>query len=417
MRKQQINFFFAFLLISIFFFSCKEVEDESTGTAQQTENYVNIEFASNIASNIEYPIEGCTSEMKNGKSKEYKNIENIMPIPDENGITVYYIINYKNNGFVIISADNRVNPILAFSSSGKFPLNESVYPNGVVEWLFDTKDYIKEIRLSNKRQTKQVAKAWDDFEIQRVIDPDDNDIPSSNCVDEYETIGPILQTTWGQGEGYNNLVPKTGCNTYGNGRAPTGCIATAMSQVIRYYRFPTNYNYDIMPNRIGYWDDWYSDGANEISKLMRDVGSAVKMSYSCDGSSADTESEVASSFKNDFGYTSASYADYNQETVKQQLRWYRPVILRGGRKSGWWIFATYADGHAWVCDGFRRSYICMYDDYGNSIGAVGYLYLHMNWGWNNAANGWFAFDNWNPTVNSTTYTFNYKRGMVYNIKP
>lgn len=60
----------------------------------------------------------------------------------------------------------------------------------------------------------------------------------------------------------------------------------------------------------------------------------------------------------------------------------------------------------------------MYDDNGNLIGGAGYLYLHMNWGWyNGVANGWYAFNNFNPTVNGTTYTFNYETKMVYNIKP
>jgi len=73
---------------------------------------------------------------------------------------------------------------------------------------------------------------------------------------------------------------------------------------------------------------------------------------------------------------------------------------------------------AMVCDGFRRNFYCIYDNYGNLIGGVEYLYLHMNWGWyEGEANGWYAFNNFNPTVNGTTYTFNYDRKMVYNIKP
>ncbi len=105
-------------------------------------------------------------------------------------------------------------------------------------------------------------------------------------------------------------------------------------------------------------------------------------------------------------YRLESLRGFNRDIVKQQLRWNRPVILRGGRKSGWWIFATYSDGHAWVCDGYRSSFDCET--------GTGYLYLHMNWGWSsNRLNGWYAYNNWNPG----DHTFNYKRGMVYNIKP
>ena len=176
-----------------------------------------------------------------------------------------------------------------------------------------------------------------------------------------------------------------------------------MAQIMNFHEFPNNYNWDNMP------DLW---GTSETARLMRDIGDAVDMNWGCNSSGADTQDEVASSFRNDFGYSSASYAGFNRETVKQQLRWNRPEILRGGRKSGWWIFATYKDGHAWVCDGYRSSTIYSED----CSMAWGYLYLHMNWGWgwsSNGLNGWYAYNNWNPG----NHTFNYKRGMVYNIKP
>jgi len=144
----------------------------------------------------------------------------------------------------------------------------------------------------------------------------------------------------------------------------------------------------------------------------------VPVSYDCDGTGVDKDYNVANALKNYFGYTYASQGAYNYETVKNNLRQHEPVLLGGGNDGGWWIFHSYEDGHMWVCDGFRSSKFCMFDDEGNLMGAVTYLYLHMNWGWSNGvANGWFAFDNFNPTVYGTTYTFNYKTKMVYNIKP
>jgi len=301
----------------------------------------------------------------------------------------------------MISADNRANPILAYSDTEKFPLDESTYPNGLVEWLVGSKDFIKNIRESNLEQTNQVARACEPCEIQRVIRPIDDDCGGSGggCENQYTTIGPLLSTVWGQWGGYNDLAPNLGCS--GDGRAPTGCVATSMAQVMKYHEFPNNYNWDNMP------DLW---GTMETARLMRDVGDAVNMDWGCDGSGADTKDEVASSFRNDFGYSSASYSGFNRDVVKQQLGWNRPVILRGGRKSGWWIFATYKDGHAWVCDGYRSSTIYSED----CSMAWGYLYLHMNWGWSSTRlNGWYAYNNWNPG----DHTFNYKRGMVCNIKP
>lgn len=119
--------------------------------------------------------------------------------------------------------------------------------------------------------------------------------------------------------------------------------------------------------------------------------------------------KISPSFINNFGYSSATRSNYNWEVVKQQLRLNQPVILSGGRNTGWWIFNNYSDGHAWVSDGFLRFYTC-------GIGSS--LYLHMNWGWGDSnsgsnLNGWYAFNNWNPG----THTFNYNREMIYNIKP
>ncbi|MEM6829077.1 MAG: C10 family peptidase, partial [Bacteroidota bacterium] len=281
----------------------------------------------------------------------------------------------------------------------KFPLDRSTYPNGLVEWLVNSKDFIKHVRQNTREQTPQVARAWRLCDIQQRLtgrppDPCD-DGNGGGCQNQYTTIGPLLSTVWGQWGVYNDLAPDLDCG--GDGRAPTGCVATAMAQIMKFHEFPNRYNWDNMPDL---------SGTMETARLMRDAGDAVNMDWGCNGSGADTRGEVASSFVHDFGYSSASYADFNRETVKQQLRWNRPVILRGGRKSGWWIFGTYADGHAWVCDGYRSSFFCET--------GTGYLYLHMNWGWSSTQlNGWFAFNNWNPS----NHTFNYKRGMVYNIRP
>ena len=156
--------FTALLLLGIFMFSCSEDEKfEIETSTQQVKNFVGLDEVSNIASVIQYPL---SSNPKNAKFKRHgvtrtKEVENITKVPDENGNTSYYIINYKNGGFVLIAADNRADPILAFSYSKKFPLNESKYPNGLVEWLVRTKDFVKNIRESNLEQSEEVKKLWE----------------------------------------------------------------------------------------------------------------------------------------------------------------------------------------------------------------------------------------------------------------
>lgn len=194
------------------------------------------------------------------------------------------------------------------------------------------------------------------------------------------------------------------------GKAYAGCVPIAIAQVMKFHQYPISYNWSSMPNNYG---------TTTTASLIKDIHNSITInvfgneipaiSYDCDGTGVDKDYNTSGVFKNKFGYSSASQAEYNYETVKQQLRLTRPVILGGGRKSGWWIFSTYKDGHMWVCDGFRRSFIWSEDC---SMG-WGYLYLHMNWGWGGYENGWYAFNNFNPD----TYTFNYQVKMVYNIKP
>jgi hypothetical protein len=153
-----------------------------------------------------------------------------------------------------------------------------------------------------------------------------------------------------------------------------------MGQVMRFHEFPNGYNWTAMPLNIG---------SLPTSNLLRDIGDAVNMQYGCAGSGA-YMSDVAPAFLNDFGYTSATLADYNYQVVKQQIGWNRPVVLAGGT-------------HAWVCDGYRTYTTC----------STGSLFLHMNWGWGGQFDGYFAYGDWSPGTNN----YNTNKKMVYNIVP
>lgn len=137
----------------------------------------------------------------------------------------------------------------------------------------------------------------------------------------------------------------------------------------------------------------------------------VFTTYGCERSSAET-GKVASALVNQYGYSSAKFSDYDHTKIYDQIYVKKqPVILKGGRKSGWWIFGSFKDGHAWVCDGWFRKVVR------DPIDCSGYeeTLLHMNWGLiQTYFNGWY---NNNSSWSVGEDSYNYQRGMVYDIVP
>jgi hypothetical protein len=184
---------------------------------------------------------------------------------------------------------------------------------------------------------------------------------------------------------------------------------------MKYFQHPATYNWSAMPNNFG---------SNATSQLMVDIGSTSSMDYGCDGSGTKLYKLVRPNpfqlsnnpFKNVFGYTNALFGDFNRNTVVSELSQNKPVIMSGGEKKYWaGLIPYYADGHAWVADGYMRGFACFYDNYGNVNGGYGYLLFHLNWGWGYSyrhLNGFFGFNNF--SVNGDSY--NYKRKMIYGIR-
>lgn len=412
MRKNTLKLIFnSFLIFTgmIICSSCQKDNLSNSANIRQNEYIVSEDVACIIAENLIIPQEGeqlklSSTNLKSSKSKKVKEIHSI---PSEGKDNICYILNYEGGGFIILSADKRIMPILAFSDSSEFFLDEDNTPSGAVAWLYNVKESIEEVRIKNQIPDKKTEKEWENLISPKMIEPDPND-----CEDEFEQVGPLLTTLWHQGCGFNSLLKtesEVGCTNLPCDRVYAGCVPIAMAQIMRFHQHPTTYNWSLMPNTYG---------SSETARLIKAIHDVLPVSYDCDGTGVDKDYNIANRLKSSFNYTYASQGSYNYETVKSNLRANKPVILSGGRDAGWWIFHDYDDGHMWVCDGFRRSKICMFDDYGNLIGAVSYLYLHMNWGWyNGLANGWYAFNNFNPVVNGTTYTFNYQTKMGYNIKP
>lgn len=391
-----------YLIICLCSFSFLACENNSSSSFEKKEevdpNFVSIVEVDSIASLIDlsaFMTEGASTRKKS--QLEAKTIDEIVAVPDESGNTVYYIVNYESEGFVIISADNRVEPILAFSETSRFPLDEALYPEGLVGWLFDKKEMVRDVREENLQQTEELSLAWgkglSTFMVED-LGPEDIDL-GEGCPDNSFHVSIPLETKWGQNYPYNSLLPY--CN---DGRqALAGCVATAMAQVMKYNKYPNTYNWDAMPDKYG---------TSETAILMKDIGKAVDMDYGCDGSGAKM-ANVAPALIEKFGYSSAKFGNFDLSKLIIDLGQNRPVILSGGRKSGWWIFSSYKDGHAWVCSGYKTTSIW------NGDCSVGYSgqYLWMNWGWDGRYNAWYGLGDWSAGGHS----FNYEKKMIYNIVP
>ena len=150
------------------------------------------------------------------------------------------------------------------------------------------------------------------------------------------------------------------------------------------------------------------DATNDTWSLIDDIHEAYEqydeIDYGCDGTTGE-DVYIPGLLINDFGYRSAVRADYNYNTVKNELlAYHRPVLLRG----------VSTNGHVWVCDGAHYWTVCNVDMNGN-VGANVYLHFHMNWGWGGEYNGWYSSVNFNIPRKGENYDSGLR--MIYNIVP
>lgn len=238
------------------------------------------------------------------------------------------------------------------------------------------------------------------------------------------TIYPFITTKWNQDTPYNLLCPKVGSLTHGY----TGCVATAMSQILKYYNYPstskgsggystvvgndtivrlatinTTYKWNNMSNT--YTNNSATTPANiAVAELMRDAGYGANMEYGTDGSAA-TNIDATKAFANNFTYNPYSlkylmkdlYTDDEwAQIIYNEIKQLRPILYGGSTKT--------KEGHAFVFDGINTE--------GN---------VDVNWGWGGACDGWYDIFDLTPSglgdeFNSGT-TFSENNDMILGFDP
>ena len=291
---------------------------------------------------------------------------------------LYYIFNRgEQQGYIIVSGDDRTPAILGYTDSGEFDYEQ--LPVNMRSWLERREMQLEALSLLPESEAPRKASTHD-------------------------AIAPMVTTHWNQGAPYNDECPMY----FTLGRSITGCVATAMAQVLYYQRAKSVREvqadipaYETWTSHETYgklhvegieagspidWDnmlDSYGSSATAkqklaVAQLMHYCGVAVHMDYTNSSSGAQS-SEVSTAFQKYFGYGSSTRyvqaANYSNEQwdnlIYNELAEGRPLYLSGANSEA---------GHAFVCDGYD----------GNGC-------FHINWGWGGQSDGYFMLTKLNPS--------------------
>lgn len=298
----------------------------------------------------------------------------------------------NENGFVIVAADNRSTPILGYSVSGPFDIDN--VPPALEAYLQHFVEQIQYGIENHLEVEEEIARQWSMVE------------DSGRIVElRGDAVAPLVTAAWGQGCYYNQNCPtiEGPC-----GHAYTGCGSIAMSQIMQYWKYPTTgsgshsytpsthpefgqqtanfgattYQWSNMPNTL-------NSNSNAVATLVYHCGVAVDMNYGgeVDGGSFSYPSEVIPALTNYFLYSSDCSLEYKNDytnsawlaLVKSSLNQGKPIYYSG-------YDSNYSGGHAFICDGYNES-----------------NQLHFNWGWDGYYNGFYALDALTPSGNDFSY--------------
>lgn len=349
--------------------------------------------------------------------------DTVAPYNDSAGQPAYYIVSLSGQGFVIVPADDAIEPILGFSSNGTY---EAVDANPLFTLVSrDVAGRLAAVRAAGATQAKVAAAGEAALEKWRALTAAATGATATKGSRESVSdvrVSPLTKTTWSQS---NDTAGAHLYNIYTPNNYVTGCTATAMAQLMRFHQFPvasvpTNtytvrvdgsahnmtirggdgsggpYRWSLMtlsPNTS-------TPTANReaISALMADAGASVHMQYTATSSGAWYS---ASSYTTQFGYASArsAWSDSGNMPSDSWMRMLNPDLDAGLPVNLAVFTATMSAGHSIVCDGYG------YD--------TATLYHHMNVGWGGYKSIWYNL----PTVDTGSYTFTLINQTIYNLFP
>jgi|GEM_PF-3253260 Bacterial surface proteins containing Ig-like domains len=317
-----------------------------------------------------------------------KNAPEKAPSASESAPVCYFYKQKSGKGFAIVSGDKRITPLIGYSDT------ESIDVDNLPVQLTALLDSMQ-TRVERMDRKAPVHPGW-------------------HAATGENPAGERLLSTaeWGQGEPYNSESP-----VVDGVQAPTGCVATSMSIVMKYHGFPEKgqktitdwnptsdaweehdyskdtFNWALMQDSYTAENPGNEASRNEVAHLMRCAGISVNMNYYQNESGAPVLN-AAVALHRYFNY-SADVAQYHKD-LYDEAEWYNRV--RSNIDAGHPViyFGEGTGAHAFVLDGYDNS-----DKF------------HINWGWDGAANGYYDLDALSPLE----FSFNLFQGMISNIHP
>lgn len=308
-----------------------------------------------------------------------KNISSIILVNNSDNIPLYYIVSFDPKGWVLISSTRTYYPVIGFSWESSFNYPPEI--PAVKMWMKNQESkIIKSINLETIHPN--IITEWLKYENPEII--------KSRFRNE-KIVLPLLTTKWNQGMFYNEFCPKDPAGP--DGRTYAGCVATAIGQVMNYFRYPlqgqggsytsqftaygihtinyslAKYKWNMMPLKL-------TRSNHPVAELLYHIGVSVDMHYGPYGSGM-WNHKAAHTLKTFFGYSDSTQYIFRDTTTINWTAMLRnfldqkiPLYYAG------WADSQYVSGHAFVCDGYQDS-----------------TFFHFNWGWGGAYDGYYNIDN------------------------
>lgn len=300
----------------------------------------------------------------------------------------FYVISLTRQGHIVLNSDRRLTPVVCFSFSGSARL-DACEENALYQLLL-FQGRANAARIASAGVETAGRSEWD-------ARPGLGTLSAAGYggAAGADVIGPLLSTTWGQGNHYNEYCPPApdapeGCD----GRAPVGCVATAFAQILRYHEWPyrgtgwttyedvtgdiTSAHTAVFSDPYEWWhmqNDYYAfgDEPNEavqaVSELMYELGVAAGVDYEAAGS---TSSSVVLGriLRRHFLYEPALRSASDDPTafvdlLSSELSEGRPCVAD-------------IPGHSLVVDGVMSQ--------------QHQHYFHLNYGWSGQNDDWYLLD-------------------------